>query len=283
MAKLKIIVMVMLTVTVTSAKAAWKVVLDPWTTAQVTANTTAQGLIENQHNARLDSMSAKQQKIMQYTTAMETIKGLYSISMQNISGFGEETKYYAEIFGLTTDILTAVPQVLDYIGRSPVKNYVLCLSEMSDVVLETEGLVADFVDIVNNGKIQNPLKNKGKTYTKCPDCGGKVKKLIEGGTGKTYSYTCLKCGWKSEKLTQEENTGDGYNFLNRYERLTLANRIYSRLLEIKYKMDVMCMMCQYCNGINDVLMAIDVQSWAAYFTGKNIVEGIVNDWNTLGV
>ena len=195
MAKLKIIVMVMLTVTVTSAKAAWKVVLDPWTTAQVTANTTAQGLIENQHNARLDSMSAKQQKIMQYTTAMETIKELYSISMQNISGFGEETKYYAEIFGLTTDILTAVPQVLDYIGKSPVKNYVLCLSEMSDVVLETEGLVADFVDIVNNGKIQNPLKNKGKTYTNCPDCGGKVKKLIEGGTGKAYSYTCLKCGW----------------------------------------------------------------------------------------
>lgn len=270
MAKLKIIVMVMLTVTVTSAKAAWKVVLDPWTTAQVTANTTAQGLIENQHNARLDSMSAKQQKIMQYTTAMETIKELYSISMQNISGFGEETKYYAEIFGLTTDILTAVPQVLDYIGRSPVKNYVLCLSEMSDVVLETEGLVADFVDIVNNGKIHNPLKNKGKTYTNCPDCGGKVRKLIEGGTGKTYSYTCLKCGWKSEKLTQEENTGDGYNFLNRYERLTLANRIYSRLLEIKYKMDVMCMMCQYCNGINDVLMAIDVQSWAAYFTDPRV-------------
>lgn len=30
-------------------------------------------------------------------------------------------------------------------------------------------------------------------------------------------------------------------------------------------------------------MAIDVQSWAAYFTGKNIVEGIVKDWNTLGV
>ena len=73
------------------------------------------------------------------------------------------------------------------------------------------------------------------------------------------------------------------NFLNRYERLTMANRVYSRLLEIKYKMEVMCMMCQYCNGINDVLMAIDVQSWAAFFTGKNIVEGIINDWNTLGV
>ena len=95
---------------------------------------------------------------------------------------------------------------------------------------------------------------------------------------------CQKCGWNTDSnIEAEENQGDGYNFLNRYERLTLANRIYSRLLEIKYKMEVMCMMCQYCNGINDVLMAIDVQSWAAYFTGKNIVEGIVNDLNSLGV
>lgn len=245
MARLKIILIVILTMTVISAKAGWRVVVDPWTTAQVAANTAAQKLIENQHNARLDSISVKQQKIMQYTTTMETIKELYTLSMQNISGFGEETKYYYEIYSLTAEILTSVPQVIEYISKSPVKNYVLCLSEMADVVQETEGLVADFVDIVNNGRIQNPLKN------------------ISAGTG--------------------GNRGDGYNFLNRYERLTLANKIYSRLLEIKYKMDVMCMMCQYCNGINDVLMAIDVQSWAAYFTGKNIIDGLVNDWNSMGV
>ena len=283
MGKLRIMVAVMLMLTATLPGRAWTVVTDPWTTAQVAANTAAQELIEKKHNERLDSMNAKQQKIMQYTTTMESIKELYVLSMQNISGFGEETKYYAEICQMTLDIMTEVPTVLKYLAKAPVKNYVLCVNEMSDVVLETEGLVADFVDIVNNGKIHNPLKEKGKTYTKCPSCGGKLKKLIGDGTGKTYSYTCLKCGWKSEEVTKEENTGDGYNFLNRYERLTMANRIYSRLLEIKYKMDAMCMMCEFCNGIHDVLMAIDVQSWAAYFTGKNIVEGIVKDWNTLGV
>jgi hypothetical protein len=25
-----------------------------------------------------------------------------------------------------------------------------------------------------------------------------------------------------------------------------------------------------------------VDSWAAYFTGKNIVEGLINDWEGLG-
>lgn len=253
MGKLKGMVTVALFMAVTTAEAQWRVVTDPWTTAQVAENTASQKLIEDQHNARLDSMMTRQQKIAKYTSAMEAIKELYVLSMQNITGFGEETKYYSEIFSLTVDILTDVPKVLEYMGHSPMKNYVLCLSEISDVVIETEGLVADFVDIVNNGKIEIP-KNSA------------ISKYMPGRGGR-YSI----------------GKGDSHNFLNRYERLTMANRIYSRLLEIKYKMDAMCMMCEYCNGINDVLMAIDVQSWAAYFTGKNIVEGLVNDWNMLGV
>ena len=81
----------------------------------------------------------------------------------------------------------------------------------------------------------------------------------------------------------DSKKNDGFNFLDRYERLTLANKIYSRLLQIKYKMEAMAMTCQFCNGISDVLFAIDPESWAAYFTGKNVVEGLVNDWNNLGV
>ena len=265
--------------------AAWRVVYDPKTTAQVAANTASQKLIEEQHNARLDSMSAKQQKIMQYTAAMQTIKELYRLSMENITGFGEETKYYWEICQMTFEIMENVPVVIDYISHSPVKNYVLCVSEIADVVAETEGLVADFVDIVNNGKVHNPLK-KATPIMKCQRCGGDLKTIDTTNPDKPHVYVCQKCGWNTDNindLSTENNVGDGYNLLNRYERLTLANRIYSRLLEIKYKMEVMAIMCQYCNGLSDVLYAIDPQSWAAWFTGKNIVEGLINDWNTLGV
>lgn len=269
-----------------TAGAAWRVVVDPWTTAKVTANTASQKVIEEQHNARLDSISAKQQKIMQYTAAMQTIRELYQLTMGNIMGFGEETKYYGEICQITFEIMENVPVVLDYINHSPVKNYILCVSEIADVVTETEGLVADFVDIVNNGKIHNPLK-KANTITKCPHCGGTVFKTIETGNPDIpHVYVCQSCGWNTYNINDvstEDNVGDGYNLLNRYERLTMANKIYSRLLEIKYDMEVMTFMCQYCNGISDVIYAIDPESWAAWFTGKNIVEGIINDWNTLGV
>ena len=268
------------------AVVACRVFVDPQTTAQVAANTASQKLIEEQHNARLDSMSAKQQKIMQYTAAMQTVRELYQLTMENIMGFGEETKYYGEICQLTLEIMENVPVVIDYISHSPVKNYVLCLSEIADVVTETEGLVADFVDIVNNGKIHNPLK-KAQTITKCPHCQGTVFKTIETGNPDIpHVYVCQSCGWNTyniNDISAEENVGDGYNLLNRYERLTMANKIYSRLLEIKYNMEVMTFMCQYCNGISDIIYAIDPESWAAWFTGKNIVEGLIIDWNTLGV
>ena len=270
----------------TTAGAVWEVVVDPWTTAQVAANAASQKVIEEKHNARLDSMSAKQQKIAQYTAAMQTIRELYSLTMENCRGFGEETKYYGEIFAITVEIFEDVPVVLDYINHSPVKNYILCLSEIAGVVEETEGLVADFVDIVNNGKVHNPLK-KAHTITKCPHCGGTEFQTIETGNPDIpHVYVCQSCGWNTYNLndvTAEDNVGDGYNLLNRYERLTLANKIYARLLEIKYTMEMMTFMCQYCNGISDVLYAIDPVSWAAWFTGKNIVEGLVRDWNTLGV
>lgn len=249
MVKGKIFMLLLVSCVAVHSHAAWKVVFDPWTTATVSANAASQEVIEGQHNSRLDSINSKQQKIMQYTVTMATIKELYKMSMENVSGFGEESQYYVEIASTVAEIFQDVPVVLKYMGKSPAKNYVICLNEIMDIVLETETLVKDFVDIVNNGKVPSPIKSTKNV----PDVGAPAS----GG-------------------------GDGYNFIDRYERLTLANRIYTHLLEIRYKMEAITMMCQYCSDMNNLLMAIDIDSWASYFTGKNIVEGIINDWEGLG-
>lgn len=223
---------------VISASAGWKVVFDPWTTAQVTANAGAQEVIEKKHNQRLDTISAKQKKIAQYTATMESIKELYRISMTNVRGFGEDTRFYKEIGQLSVDILTNVPTVTKFLVKHPGKNYILCLNELTDVMTETEGLVSDFVNIVNNGKVKNPLK--------------------------------------------KAKSDDGYNFLDRYTRVTLAYHIYGRLLQIKYKMDAMVMMCQFGDW-GDVFFKIDPQSWATVFQTNYMVDGLINDWNRLSV
>lgn len=283
--RLAIITAIMLFGITINANAGYKLVYDPWTTAQVTANAGEQKLIEDEHNKRLDTISAKQQKILQYTATMESIKELYRLSMTNIRGFGEDTKFYKEIVQLSADILTNVPTVTKFLVKNPGKNYILCLNELTDVVIETEGLVTDFVNIVNNGKVINPLK-KPKGPSSCSACGGtNIKTIKTGNNSSSYVFVCQKCGhvdYSNSTTTGGNNKGDGYNFLDRYTRVTLAYRIYGRLLDIKYRMDAMVMMCQFGTW-GDVFFAIDPESWAAVFQGSYIVNGLINDWNYLGI
>ena len=94
MVRARIIILSAAVLLTVRANAAWRVVIDPWTTGAVTANAASQEVIESQHNNRLDSINSKQQKLMQYTATMATIKELYKLSMENVSGFGSESQYY---------------------------------------------------------------------------------------------------------------------------------------------------------------------------------------------
>ena len=118
----------------------------------------------------------------------------------------------------------------------------LCLNELSDVVLRTQQLVADFVNIVNNGKIQNPLQGQATAQT----------------------------------------TGDGYNLLDRYDRLTVANRIYTDLLEIRYRLEGMMLMARYAT-LNDLFFRIDPEGWSNVMAAKSQVQFLVISWNSLGL
>ncbi len=46
-----------------------------------------------------------------YSVSMATIKELYKLSMQNISGFGTESGYYKEMGVCDFDILKDVPEL----------------------------------------------------------------------------------------------------------------------------------------------------------------------------
>ena len=191
------------------AFAGWRIVIDRNCIATVGANMASQKLIEGQHNRRLDSIASKKQKVELYTVSMATIKELYKLSMENI-------------------------------GKAKFSNKLLCLNELGNLVAETQQLVGDFVNIVNNAKVQNPLKGEATA----------------------------------------ERKSDGYNLLDRYERLTLANRIYTDLTKIRYKVEGMMLMAQYATA-DDLFFAIDPEGWANVVTMKNRVGSLVQSWNGL--
>lgn len=221
---------------------AWKVVIDPYCLKAVTTNLASQKAIEDQHNKRLDSISAKQNKLEQYTVSMATITELYKVTMENISGFGTESKYYVEIGLCAFDIVKSVPELVKTVSNAKFTNKALCLNELGNLTAQTQQLVADFINIVNNGKIQNPLKGQATAATK----------------------------------------SDGYNFLDRYDRLTVANKIYTDLLEIRYKVQAMMAMAQYATKA-DLFFAIDPEGWANMKVMQNQVGMLILNWNGLRI
>lgn len=106
--------------------------------------------------------------------------------------------------------------------------------------MKCQQLVADFVNIVNNAKIENPLKDKANT----------------------------------------EKKSDGHNLLDRYERLTLANTIYTDLLELRYRIQAISIMTQYGTK-EDLLFAIDPEGWMNVMTAKNQVNTLILSWNSV--
>ena len=241
MVKLKFAFLVMLFLTASiQSFAGWRVVVDKNCIKIVSSNLAAQKLIEEQHNARLDTIAAKQQKVELYSVSMATMKELYKLSMQNISGFGTKSLYYKEIGSCAFDIIRNVPELIKTVSKAKFTNQLYCLTELGGLVMETQQLVGNFVNIVNNARISNPLKGEGTA----------------------------------------EKKSDGYNMLDRYERLTLANRIYTDLTKIRYKVEGMMLMAQYAT-LNDLCFAIDPEGWANMVTMKNHVDGLVSDWNGL--
>ena len=236
-------IMLIICVTCFSGTAsAWKVVIDPYCLKAVTTNLASQKAIEDQHNRRLDSISAKQNKLEQYTVSMATITELYKVTMENISGFGTESKYYVEIGLCAFDIVKSVPELVKTISKVKFTNKALCLNELGNLTAQTQQLVADFINIVNNGKVQNPLKGQATAETK----------------------------------------SDGYNLLDRYDRLTVANKIYTDLLEIRYKVQAMMAMAQYATK-DDLFFAIDPEGWANMKVMQNQVGMLILNWNGLRI
>ena len=141
--------------------AGWRVVIDRNCIRVVATNTASQKLIEDKHNERLDSIAAKKKKVELYSISMATIKELYKLTMENVKGFGTESVYYREIGTCAFDILKDVPELIQTVNKAKFTNKIACLTELGGLVMETQQLVGNFVNIVNNAKVRNPLGGQG--------------------------------------------------------------------------------------------------------------------------
>lgn len=227
-----------------------KEVTDKWAIKALADNSGMIKVVEDEHNKELDSINAKQQKIMKSAGSMAVIKEHYRLSMQNVRGFGEESVYYAEMAKQFAMIPGNTLKALKAMKKSPFINYINSLDEIANIQLDAVSIIQTFVDVVNNGKVSL----SGFTSDK----NDNLTELLESAN---------------------VGNGDGYNFLDRYERLSLCCTLIGQITSINMRLQNIAYVCEYCSSIRNALFNLDPYSWIDIMTGVNIVDNIVNDWN----
>lgn len=157
--RLKYVLPGLFLLTVGSSYSQWRIVLDPRAVAQLEANTAMQLATEYEHNAQLDTILVKQEEIVKKTSAISAAKELTLQTLENIEGFGVESSYYKSIGKTAGDIIDNAPKVLKAIQNSGIENKLLMATKVGDLVDKTSQYVNDFVSIVSNAKVQNPIKS----------------------------------------------------------------------------------------------------------------------------
>ena len=171
----------------------------------------------------------------------------WNIDYWTIAQVGENTAAESGAEGIHNNTLT---EAVSWLTRKPHINLPLCLNEISNLTMKTEQCIAGFVNIVNNGHVKSPLKDNS---------------LIPGGGGRA-------------NIGQD----DGYNFMSRSDRMGMANDILEDLVIVRNNLDYLIFMCQTNNGLEDLLMELDPDTWCNAMQMKWTVGDIVSGWEDFG-
>ena len=89
-------------------------------------------------------------------------------------------------------------------------------------------------------------------------------------------------GKVSIKIPNLDTSGsnDGNNYLNRNDRYVMANQVLTTLTDIKYRLEAIIYITQFCNGISDILTSLDVDTWYNLVEGEAIANLIIEDYKS---
>lgn len=161
------------------AAPAQRVVYDARCFAAAQANTDYRVAADAAQNAFVKKFRKAQDSLRNHVLFMAAAEKAYKNSLSNVSGFREESGYYKEIGQCARDILGEVPGLLSAIGAggmpgmaetpppggvSVAASPAACWAELASLADKTRQLVADYADIVCNGRAGNPLGDSATAH-----------------------------------------------------------------------------------------------------------------------
>lgn len=212
------------------------------TIRQVGINTAAIEAAETAHNLQVDTIKKKQSKLMTIITGIRANRELFHEVKKNVKGFGAESKIYKRMYTVSGEILTNSVKAIGLVKKSKLVQKAVALSAVYEVVTKAIQTGQMFSDIVTNSKVENPVSRPGHTVPK--------------------------------------SKGDGFNILNRDERLAMANNLLYKLEELNRQLYRICVLAKY-STVRDLVALIDAKSWYKYLAAKSTCNDLIDKWNAL--
>lgn len=133
---------------------------DPIATILVYQNLTNRYAYESGMNDQTKETQKTQDDTQKKVAHMAAITEGMKEVMANAKGFGVESSFYKQIVADMSVIIQKTPLILTEIQKRPALNSAFALANMGAIVERATSLVDDFCNIVNNGKIKNPFRNR---------------------------------------------------------------------------------------------------------------------------
>ena len=114
-------------------------------------------------------------------------------------------------------------------------------------------------------------------------CTNDMKNLFLEATSAVSVFAKIVTNGKvSIKIPNLDTSGsnDGNNYLNRNDRYVMANQVLTTLTDIKYRLEAIIYITQFCNGISDILISLDVDTWYNLAEGEAIANLIIEDYKS---
>jgi len=218
---------------------------DQKTLEALLANIAADKLINEECLRVNDTIKQRQSRLAELVDIIAANKELWSMTYKNIKGFKEESKYYKAIVNIGADIVRHSGQAYDALQSSKLPGKIMAESKIALLVTDAVSLGKAFADIVANGTVALPIKH--------PNDDGKV---------------------------DNSKRGDSHNYLNRRERLKMANDIFSRLKHIDRLLRQVIYYSKASTYL-DVLKRIDRKGYLKAVQLKRESHNIADKWNKL--
>lgn len=212
------------------------------TLGQLTANNLAVLAADSIQNYQVDTIKKKQIILSGLVLDISGQKLLYDQSLKNTSAFREESQIYKNIASVGGNIVSSSSEALAAIVNSDMLGKANMIVKLGSLVTDAVELGKTFASIVANGNVKNPLENKDDPSTKAGN--------------------------------------DGYNLLDRGQRLKMANMIYSKLCDINGTIRTIIYLGKFGNA-KDLYRQIDFDSYVKTIRGENLMNDIISEWKTL--